>query len=134
MPREFTYRGHTAEELTGMSMDDFIQILPSRQRRSLKRGLTEPQRTLIERIREAKKAAEKGEKTTVKTHCRNMVIIPEMIGLTIHVHSGKEFVPVEVTPEKIGHYLGEFAPTNKKVIHGTPGIGASRSSMYVPLK
>ncbi|MEM2981794.1 MAG: ribosomal protein S19 family protein, partial [Candidatus Bathyarchaeia archaeon] len=50
------------------------------------------------------------------------------------VHNGREFVPVEVTPEMIGHYLGEFAITNKKVVHGTPGIGASRSSMYVPLK
>jgi small subunit ribosomal protein S19 len=134
VPREFTYRGYTEEELKSMSMDDFIQILPSRQRRSLKRSLTEQQRILIEKIREARKASEKGDKRTVKTHCRNMVIIPEMIGLTIHVHNGKEFVPVEVTPEKIGHYLGEFVPTNKRVVHGSPGIGASRSSMYVPLK
>jgi len=134
MPREFTYRGYTEGELKSMSMDDFIQILPSRQRRSLKRSLTEPQRIFIEKIREARTAAEKGDKRTIKTHCRDMVVIPEMMGLTIHVHNGKEFIPVEVTPEKIGHYLGEFAPTNKKVVHGSPGIGASRSSMYVPLK
>ncbi|MEM2576477.1 MAG: ribosomal protein S19 family protein, partial [Candidatus Bathyarchaeia archaeon] len=44
------------------------------------------------------------------------------------------FVPVEIKPEMIGHYLGEFAITNKRVVHGAPGIGASRSSMYVPLK
>jgi small subunit ribosomal protein S19 len=62
------------------------------------------------------------------------VILPEMIGLTINVYTGKEFAPVEITPEKIGHRLGEFATTNKKVSHGIPGIGASRSSMYVPLK
>ena len=134
VPREFTYKGYTAEELKSMSMDDFIQILPSRQRRSLKRSLTDQQRILIEKIRGARRAAEKGENRTVKTHCRDMVIIPEMIGLTIHVHNGKEFIPVEVTPEKIGHYLGEFAPTHKRVVHGSPGIGASRSSMYVPLK
>jgi small subunit ribosomal protein S19 len=70
----------------------------------------------------------------VKTHIRDMVILPEMVGLTILVHNGKEFVPVEVRPEMIGHYLGEFAITNKPVRHGTPGIGASRSSMYVPLR
>ncbi len=70
----------------------------------------------------------------IKTHCRDMVILPEMVGLTLLVHNGKEFASVEVKPEMIGHYLGEFAITNKKVLHGTPGIGASRSSMYVPLK
>ncbi len=132
MPREFTYRGYTEEDLKNMSMDDFIYILPSRQRRSLKRGLTEQQRILIEKIRRARNAAKNG--VNIRTHCRDMVIIPEMIGVTIHVHNGKEFVPVEITPEKIGHFLGEFAPTNKKVVHGAPGIGASRSSMYVPLK
>jgi small subunit ribosomal protein S19 len=63
-----------------------------------------------------------------------MIILPEMIGLTVGVHNGKDFVQVEIKPEMIGHYLGEFAITNKPVRHGTPGIGASRSSMYVPLK
>lgn len=62
------------------------------------------------------------------------MILPEMVGMTFNVHSGKEFTSVAVRPEMIGHYLGEFAITNKKVSHGTPGIGASRSSMYVPLK
>lgn len=70
----------------------------------------------------------------IKTHCRDMVILPEMAGLTLLVHSGKEFTSVDIKPEMIGHYLGEFVITNKKVVHGTPGIGASRSSMYVPLK
>ena len=50
------------------------------------------------------------------------------------MHNGQDFVPVEITPQKIGHLLGEFAITNKRVSHGTPGIGASRSSMYVPLR
>jgi len=76
----------------------------------------------------------KGQTITIKTHARDMVVLPEMVGLTIHVHNGKEFVPVKIEPEMIGHYLGEFAITNKPVKHGTPGIGASRSSMYVPLK
>ncbi|MEM3617313.1 MAG: 30S ribosomal protein S19 [Candidatus Bathyarchaeia archaeon] len=134
MPREFTYRGYTLEQLQGMSMDEFIMLLPSRQRRSLHRGLSSEQRILLENIRKAKEAMRKGGNVTIKTHCRDMIILPEMVGLIIHVYNGKEFVPVEIKPEMIGHYLGEFAITNKPVKHGTPGIGASRSSMYVPLK
>lgn len=87
----------------------------------------------MELIRANRKIQAKDAKP-IKTHCRDMVIIPEMIGLNLMVHSGKEFVAVDVKPEMIGHYLGEFVITNKKVVHGTPGIGASRSSMYVPLK
>ncbi len=134
MPREFTYRGYTLEQLQSMSMDEFITLLPSRHRRSLQRGLSPDQRILLENIRKAKEAMRKGGTPTIKTHARDMVILPEMVGLRILVHNGKEFVPVEVKPEMIGHYLGEFAITNKPVKHGTPGIGASRSSMYVPLK
>lgn len=115
-----------------MSMDEFIKLLPSRQRRSLLKGLTNDQRILLEHIRQSRKRD--GGKEPVKTHSRDMIIIPEMLGLTIHLHTGKEYSPVEIKPDMIGHFLGEFAITNQKVVHGTPGIGASRSSMYVPLK
>jgi small subunit ribosomal protein S19 len=135
MPKkEFTYRGHTIEELQGMSMDEFIKLLPSRQRRSLQRGLNAGQRTLLENIRRAKKSQSEGETAVTKTHARDMIILPEMVGATILIHNGKEFTSVEILPEMIGCYLGEFAITNKPVRHGSPGIGASRSSMYVPLK
>jgi len=117
-----------------MPMDRFIQLLPARQRRSLLRGLTGEQRKLLEKMRAAKKLMEAGENVTVRTHSRDMIILPEMVGLTVHVHNGKEFVPVTITSEMIGHYLGEFAITNKRVIHGTPGLKATRSSMFVPLK
>lgn len=133
MPREFAYRGYTLNQLQGMSMDEFINLLPSRQRRSLRRGLTSEQRILLEKIRKAKDFR-KGSSKTVKTHVRDIIILPEMVGITLLVHNGKEFVSVEIKPEMVGHYLGEFAITNKPVKHGTPGIGASRSSMYVPLK
>ena len=134
MPREFTYRSHTIDELQSMSMDEFIRLLPSRQRRSLQRGLTPEQRILLENIRTAKKVLKEEGKAVVKTHTRDMVILPEMVGVTILVHNGKEFTAVEIAPEMIGHYLGEYAITNKPVKHGSPGIGASRSSMYVPLR
>ncbi|MEM2875350.1 MAG: 30S ribosomal protein S19 [Candidatus Bathyarchaeia archaeon] len=133
MPREFTYRGYTIQDLQNMSMDEFIHLLPSRKRRSLLRGLTYEQRNLLERIRERRKNENK-ESKPIKTHSRDMIILPEMVGLRILVHNGKEFVPVDITPEMVGYYLGEFAITNKPVKHGTPGIGASKSSMYVPLK
>jgi small subunit ribosomal protein S19 len=135
MPKkEFTYRGHTIEELQGMSMDEFIKLLPSRQRRSLQRGLNTGQRTLLENIRRAKKVQSEGKIAVTKTHARDMIILPEMVGATLLIHNGKEFTEVEILPEMIGCYLGEFAITNKPVRHGSPGIGASRSSMYVPLK
>ena len=57
-----------------------------------------------------------------------------MIGTTIHIFSGKEFVPINITIQMVGHYLGEYVITNKRVNHGAPGVGASRSSLYVPLK
>jgi small subunit ribosomal protein S19 len=134
MPKEFSYRGHSLSSLTGMSMDEFINLLPSRQRRSLQRGLTPEQRILLEKLREAKEAQKQGKEVNLKTHVRDLIILPEMVGVKIQVHNGKDFVVVEIRPEMIGHYLGEFAITNKPVRHGTPGIGASRSSMYVPLK
>lgn len=134
MPKEFMYRGHSLVSLQGMSMDEFINLLPSRQRRSLQRGLTPEQRILLEKMRAAQEALKKGKETTVKTHVRDILILPEMVGAKVHVHNGKEFVALDIKAEMIGHYIGEFAITNKPVRHGTPGIGASRSSMYVPLK
>jgi small subunit ribosomal protein S19 len=134
MPKEFNYRGHSLASLTGMSMDEFINLLPSRQRRSLQRGLTPEQRILLEKLREAKEVQKQGKDVSIKTHVRDLIILPEMVGAKIGVHNGKDFVAMDIKPEMIGHYLGEFAITNKPVRHGTPGIGASRSSMYVPLK
>ncbi|MCS6788671.1 MAG: 30S ribosomal protein S19 [Aigarchaeota archaeon] len=131
MVREFTYRGYSVEQLQKMSMDEFIKLLPSRQRRSLKRGLTDAQRKLLEKVRKYRRL---GINKPIRTHARDMVILPEMVGMTIAVHNGKEFVQVEIVPEMIGHRLGEFAMTNKRVVHGRPGIGATKSSMYVPLK
>jgi small subunit ribosomal protein S19 len=134
MPKDFNYRGHSLDSLLSLSMDEFINLLPSRQRRSLQRGLTQEQRILLEKIRKAKDVIKKGQIVTVKTHVRDVIILPEMVGIKISIYNGKEFIPVEIKPAMIGHYLGEFAITNKPVRHGTPGIGASRSSMYVPLK
>ncbi len=132
--RKFRYRGRTIEELLSMPLDELIHLFSSRARRSLKRGIKPEHRLLIEKIRKAKKLMAKGERVIVKTHVRDMIILPEMVGVTIAVYNGKEFIPVYITPEMIGHYLGEFSPTCKRVQHGEPGLRATRSSMYVPLK
>jgi small subunit ribosomal protein S19 len=134
MPKEYVYRGYNLKELQQMSMDDFIRLLPSRQRRSLKRGLSQDQRKLLEKLRHARRESDGSKMKTVQTHSRDMIILPEMVGLTIQVYNGKEFEPVEIVEQMIGHYIGEYAITNRKVVHGMPGIGASRSSMYVPLR
>lgn len=134
MRREFQYRGYTLDKLMQISMDDLISLLPSRQRRSLQRGLSVEQRKTIEKLRKMKKENKENEEIVVKTHCRDLIILPEMVGTTFLVHNGREFFSVGIIPEMIGHFLGEMAITNKRVVHGTPGIGASRSSMYVPLR
>ncbi|MDI6642531.1 MAG: 30S ribosomal protein S19 [Candidatus Hodarchaeaceae archaeon] len=131
MPKKFTFHGYALEELQKLPLDDFAKLLPARQRRSLVRGLTPMEKKLMEHIRRTRAAGGEGP---IRTHCREMIVLPEMVGLKFAVHNGKEFIVVEVTPEMIGHRLGEFSQTRKKVIHGTPGIGATRSSMYIPLK
>lgn len=137
MPREFIYRGFTLDQLLSMSRDQFIKLLPSRQRRSLeRRGPTPAQLKLYMKVEEYRRIISEGKRPEkpIKTHARDAVIMPQMVGLTIHVHNGKEFVPVEIRPEMIGHRLGEFAITNKPVKHGRAGVGATKSSMYVPQK
>jgi small subunit ribosomal protein S19 len=135
VPKKFTFKGYGLEELQKLSMDDFAKLLPSRQRRSLLRGLPTMHKKLLERIRSARELQEKESKAVVvRTHCRDMLVLPEMVDLKFGIYNGKEFVIVEIKPEMIGHRLGEFAQTRRKVTHGTPGIGATRSSMYIPLK
>jgi small subunit ribosomal protein S19 len=126
MPRDFKYRGKTVEELKSLSMDEFLLLLPSRMRRSLRRGLSNEQRIILEKIRQ-------GE-LVIRTHARDMVILPDMIGINIQVHNGQNFIDVNINEKMSGHYLGEYSITNQQVRHGRPGIGASRSSMYIPLK
>ena len=129
---EFTYRGHTLEELQEMSVEEVAELLPARQRRTIERGLTEEQEKLLETVREAD--PEEAANDPIRTHLRDMPILPEFVGLTFSVHNGSEFERVDVEEEMIGHYLGEFQLTRNSVEHGQAGIGATRSSKFVPLK
>uniref|UniRef100_A0A7R9ZA18 40S ribosomal protein S15 n=1 Tax=Pseudictyota dubia TaxID=2749911 RepID=A0A7R9ZA18_9STRA len=109
-------------------------MLPSRIRRRFRRGLTRKHTTLLKKLRKAKKEAGPLEKPeTVKTHLRNMIILPEMIGSMVGVYNGKVFAQVEIKPEMIGHYLGEFSITYKPTLHGRPGLGATHTSRFIPL-
>ncbi len=131
MVKKFDYQGIDLVELEKMPMDKLFQLFPARARRSLTRGITDNKRKLIEEI----KLAKAGKlKNPVRTHLRDLIILPYMVGVQVNVFSGKEFVAVNISPEMIGHYLGEYVITNKRVSHGAPGVGASRSSLYVPLK
>ncbi len=124
---KFVFRGRNLEELKSMNLEEFSLLLKSRYRRSLKRGLTEQEKKLLERIR-------KNPGKFHKTHCRDMVIMPEIVGTKIGVYNGKDYVPIEIKNEMIGHRIGEFVMTRKRVKHSSPGFGATRSSKFVPLK
>ncbi|MBN1785831.1 MAG: 30S ribosomal protein S19 [Candidatus Methanofastidiosa archaeon] len=132
--KKFIFKGLELEDLQKMPMQDFISIIPSRQRRSLNRGFSDKQKKLLLKLRKAKDTMDEGKRTIVRTHCRDMIVLPEMVGLTVGIYNGKEFKVVELMPEMIGHFFGEFALSRGKVKHSSPGVGATKSSMYVPLK
>ena len=125
--KEFTYMGHTIPELQEMSISEFAALVPSRVRRSIERGWTHGQEKLYNDIKS-------GKRNVYKTHDRDTVVLPLMIGETIAVHTGREFRDVTIQPEMVGHLLGEFALTRSEVKHTGPGVGATRSSKYLPLK
>ena len=129
---EFTYRGHTLDELQELELEEVAELLPARQRRTILRGLSDEHQKLLA------KAADKDDEETannpIRTHLRDMPIVPAFVGLTFAVYTGQSFERVEIQPEMIGHYLGEFQLTRNSVEHGQAGIGATRSSKFVPLK
>ena len=129
---EFTYRGHTFDELQELSVDEVAELLPARQRRTIERGLGVEHRKLLADAREAD--AEETANDPIRTHRRDMPVLPAFVGLTFEVYDGQEYGRVEVQPEMIGHYLGEFELTRTSVEHGQAGLGATRSSKFVPLK
>jgi small subunit ribosomal protein S19 len=108
-----------------MGIKEFAALIPSRERRSLLRGMTEAEKSLLNKL---------AKRNNVKTHAREMVIVPQMMGKTILVHSGKEYQPVLITEEMLGHRLGQFVLTRKPIKHNSPGVGATASSGAVSVK
>jgi small subunit ribosomal protein S15e len=133
--KKFSYRGVDLDQLLDLSSEQLMDLVHARARRRFQRGLKRKPMGLIKKLRKAKKEAPPDDKpNVVKTHLRDMIIVPEMIGSVIGVYNGKTFNQVEIKPEMIGHYLGEFSVTYKPVKHGRPGIGATHSSRFIPLK
>lgn len=126
--REFTLRGRTLGELQAMSLAELALLLPARARRSIRRGFNSEQQTFLEKIRAQPKDQ------TLRTHVRDAMVLPDHVGHRVAIHTGKEFKEIEVRPEMIGHYYGEFALTRRFEKHSGPGVGATRSSKFMPLK
>ncbi|KAL0595480.1 40S ribosomal protein S15 [Plecturocebus cupreus] len=133
--RKFTYRGVDLDQPLDTSYEELMQLPSARLPRRLKRGLRRKRHSLLKRLRKARKQAPPMEKPeVVKTHVRDLIIPPEMVGSMAGVYNGKTFSQVEIKPEMIGHYLGESSITCKPVKHGRPGIRATHSSRFIPLK
>ncbi|MBI5003271.1 30S ribosomal protein S19 [Candidatus Woesearchaeota archaeon] len=124
--KEFKYRGKTIDELKKMSLKEVALLLPSRERRKINAGFTEQEKIFLEKLQSKQKK--------VKTHCRDMIVLPVMVGRTVGIHAGKEFKDVEIIADMIGHRLGEFALTRSRVAHNAPGIGATKSSASLSVK
>lgn len=120
--KQFTYRGKTIEELKNLEVREFAKYLKSKARRSVLRQFQEVE----DFVTRTKKKTEKNK--PIKTHNRNLIIVPQLVGLKIHIYNGKEFFPVEITKEMLGHRLGEFSQTRPKVKHGGAGVGATKGS------
>jgi small subunit ribosomal protein S19 len=123
-----THRGKTVEELKKMDIREFAKYVDSRARRTLLRQTS----TIEKFVKKCRECTERNKQ--IRTHLRDIVIVPEMVGLTIHIHNGKTFMPVVIVAEMLGHRLGEFAMTREKVEHGAPGIGATKSSAAASVK
>jgi len=126
--REFSYRGKTLEELQAMSLETLSKVLTARARRSIRRGFNTETTQFYERL-----GSTPTEKV-VRTHCRDALVLPAHVGRRVSIYTGKEFKEIEVRPEMIGHYFGEFALTRRFEKHSGPGVGATRSSKFMPLK
>jgi small subunit ribosomal protein S19 len=115
--KEFTYRGIGTDQLLRMSIQEFAKLTPSRERRSLLRGLTDVEKNLLRKL---------AKRDGVKTHAREMIIVPQMVGKTVSVYNGKEYTALGITEEMLGRRLGQFVLTRKIAKHSAPGVGAKK--------
>ena len=134
MVKEYKFRGYSLEDLKKMSIDELAKLFPSRIRRSLKRGLSDQQKKLLENVR-------KNPEKFHKTHVRDMVILPDMVGVRLGIFKGgskpgdgSKWVNVIIDPKMIGRRLGEYSIPIGRVKHSAPGIGASKGSKHIATK
>lgn len=119
---DFLYRGKSLEDLKKLSLKEFAELVNSRARRNILRN---------ENAQFYQRVEKDIKQNNIRTHRRDIIITPKMVGKTINVYNGKEFKPVSVVTEMLGHYLGEFVLTRKRLVHGKAGIGATKSSTAI---
>ena len=133
--KKFSYRGEDITKLLTLNVDELAKMFRSRQRRKLKRKMHPRYARFIKKLVDVKKNTQQGEKPkAIKTHLRDCIVLPSMVQSMVNIHTGKAFATVEIKPEMIGYYLGEFAMSYKRVTHGKPGVGATNSSKFVPIR
>ena len=120
--KQHTFRGKTVEELQKMDVREFAKFLPSRQRKAVLRHFQE----IEEFLNRAKKKVANNK--PIRTHLRDLITVPGMIGMKIQIHNGRMFIPAEITWDKLGHRFGEFAPTRAKIKHGKAGVGSTKGT------
>jgi small subunit ribosomal protein S19 len=122
--KEFKYRGKTLKELKEMDTREFAKLLPSKPRRFVLRNFQEIE-YFVSRCK-----TKQSRKKKIRTHKRNIVIVPQLIGMNIQVYNGREFLPIEIVGEMLGHVLGEFSLTRGKITHSKAGVGATKGSKH----
>ncbi len=122
--KQFTYRGKTLDELKKLDVREFAKYLKSRKRRSVLRQFHEIERFI------SRAKTKNNKNKPVKTHQRDIIIVPQMVGMKIHIHDGRNFILTEIKEEMLGHTLGEFALTRSRVKHGKTGVGATKGTKH----
>ena len=130
MARIFLFRGKTPEELKKMSIEEFTKLINSRERRAMVRQGT----TFKELQAKVEKYKKLGKDKALKTQVREAVILPSWLGMKFAIHNGKEWKEMTIAPEMLGHRLGEFVFSTKRVQHSAPGIRATRGSKFLSVK
>ncbi len=130
MPEKVFFRGKAQADVADISPSTYLPLIKSKMRRSIKRnGLSYKQ--LIAKVEKRKKMS---STKAIRTHVREAVILPSWLGMRFEVHNGKEFLPVYIGVNMLGHRLGEYSHTTKHVQHSAPGIRATRGSKFLAVK
>ncbi|XP_031472781.1 LOW QUALITY PROTEIN: uncharacterized protein LOC116245286 [Nymphaea colorata] len=136
-----SFRGLTPDQINELSQEKVVELFRARMRRRFSRSsiayaeIKHKYIRLYAKCKKSKKNTQPGEKPVpVKTHLRNAIVLPEMVGNNVAVYNGKSFNNVEIKFDMIGRYLGEFSLTYKPCKHGKAGVGATKGSAHTSLK
>lgn len=120
--KELTFRGKKIEELKTLDVREFAKLLKSRERRTVLRNFQDIENF----VARAKKKVANGKQ--IRTHLRDLIVVPDLVGMRIQIHNGNKFIPTDITIEMLGRYFGEFSPTRGRVNHGKAGVGSTKGT------